>query len=288
MKLVTYNVHFGIGPDGRYDIGRIADAVRDADVIALQEVSRNGPINGMRDMVAELSEALPAHFAVFGAPFRVDALSAVENGRAVTRFFEFGNMLLSRTPILSSRNFLLPRSRTYGRLNLQRGALEAMIATPFGPLRCYSVHLDHSSPAERIAQLRYLLPHLTGHTVEGGAVTGIVEWGFPELPVPEEYVLLGDFNFKPGSQEYLELTGIPDDEYGLTPRAPMPYDAALIGDPDHARRVTWIDPSRSDDVGKRCLDFCFVHASLISRVKRSWIDSKAAGSDHQPVWTELE
>lgn len=287
MKLVTYNVHFGIGPDGRYDIGRIADAVREADVIALQEVTRNAPVNEMRDMVAELKDLLPEHFALFGAPFHIDALSAVENGRAVTRSFEFGNMILSRTPIVAARNFLLPRSRTYERLNLQRGALETVIVTPFGPVRFYSVHLDHSSPAERIAQLRYLLPHLTGHIVEGGAVTGIAEWGFPELPVPEQFVLLGDFNFKPGSPEYLELTGIPDDEYGITPRASMPYDAALIGDPDHASRVTWIDPSRSDDVGKRCLDFCFVHASLISRVKRSWIDKQAAGSDHQPVWTEL-
>jgi hypothetical protein len=27
MKLVTYNIHYGIGLDGSYDVGRIADAV---------------------------------------------------------------------------------------------------------------------------------------------------------------------------------------------------------------------------------------------------------------------
>lgn len=30
MKLVTYNIHYGVGLDGRYDVGRIADAVRGA------------------------------------------------------------------------------------------------------------------------------------------------------------------------------------------------------------------------------------------------------------------
>lgn len=287
MKLVTYNVRYGVGRDGRYDIGRIADAVREADVIALQEVSRNSPSNEMRDMVAELRERLPEHFSLFGAPFRIDAGSALEDGRAVMREFEFGNMLLSRTPFVASRNFLLPRTRTFGRLNLQRGALEAIVATPLGPVRFYSVHLDHSSPVERIAQLRYLMARVNGHALEAGALTGAGEWGFPELPAPEAYVLLGDFNFKPGSPEYLELTGIPDVEYGLTPRATLPFDAALLADPDHATRVTWIDPSRSDDVGKRCLDYCFVYAGLTRHVKRSWIDKAAAGSDHQPVWTEL-
>ena len=52
MKLASYNIQYGIGLDGRYDAGRIADAVRGADVIALQEVSRNIPQNGGRDMVA--------------------------------------------------------------------------------------------------------------------------------------------------------------------------------------------------------------------------------------------
>ena len=59
MKLVTYNIQYGIGLDGQYDLGRIADAVRGADVIALQEVTRNNPQNGGRDMVAEIGDACP-------------------------------------------------------------------------------------------------------------------------------------------------------------------------------------------------------------------------------------
>lgn len=69
------------------------------------------------------------------------------DGRMRMRHIEFGNMILSRYPILATRNILLPRSRTYDRLNIQRSALECLLLTPSGPVRVYSVHLDHRSPA---------------------------------------------------------------------------------------------------------------------------------------------
>src|SRR4029453_11376379 len=40
VKLVTYNIQFGLGRDNRYDLARIASEVSGADVIALQEVER--------------------------------------------------------------------------------------------------------------------------------------------------------------------------------------------------------------------------------------------------------
>ncbi|WP_127598202.1 endonuclease/exonuclease/phosphatase family protein [Nitratireductor alexandrii] len=288
MKCVTYNIQYGIGLDGRYDLARIADAVRGADLIALQEVSRNNPDNAGRDMVAELGELLPDYFSVFGAPYQADMGSAVESGRAVTRMFEFGNMVLSKKPILSSRNLLLPRQRTFDRLNLQRGALEAMVETPFGPVRFYSVHLDHTSPAERIDQIGYLVDKALAYGIEGGALTGTSERGFPEPPHPEAFALMGDFNLVPGSPEYIAMTGHPDVEFGVTRRSRLPVDAAVLADPDHAARVTWLDPKRIDDANaQRCLDYCFVYAGLAARVKRCWVDTQALGSDHRPVWMEL-
>ncbi|WP_157018435.1 endonuclease/exonuclease/phosphatase family protein [Mesorhizobium xinjiangense] len=288
MRCVTYNIQYGIGLDGKYDLARITDAVRGADVIALQEVTRNGPDNGGRDMVAEIADLLPDYFFVYDAPFRVDMGSAVEDGRAVNRHFQFGNMVLAKTPILSSRNLLLPRMRTFDRLNLQRGALEAMIDTPFGPLRFYSVHLDHTSPAERMAQVRFLVDKALAYPVEGGAVTGVSEHGYPEPPLPEGFVLMGDFNMQPGSPEYVEMTGPVDAEFGVTLRTRLPVDAArLAGAADE--RVTWIDIRKPDDPARRrCLDYCFVHAGLALHVKACWIDTAAVGSDHRPVWLELE
>lgn len=288
MKCVTYNVQYGIGLDGKFDLARIADSVRGADVIALQEVTRNNPKNGGQDMVAALCDLLPDYFCVFGAPYEVDMGSAIEHGRAVSRYFQFGNMILSRTPIAASRNLLLPRSRTYSKLNLQRGALEALLGTPFGPVRFYSVHLDHTSPDERMAQIRYLLAKVLAYPLDGGAVTGVPEMGFPEPPHPDEFVLMGDFNMSPGSPEYLEMTGLPDFEFGLIARASRPVDAARTGSSPDGERITWIDPKHPEDAARRrCLDYCFVHASLAPRVRKSWIDSSAKGSDHLPVWLEI-
>ena len=287
MKCVTYNIQYGIGLDGNYDLGRIVEAVRGADLIALQEVSRNNPQNAGRDLIAELVELLPDYFSVFGAPFSVDMGSAVENGKAVNRHFQFGNMVLSRTPILSSRNLLLPRMRTYDRLNLQRGALEAMIMAPFGPLRVYSVHLDHTSPAERMAQVRFLMEKALAYPREGGALTGTTEMQFPEPPHPDGFILMGDFNLEPGKDEYRAVTGIPDVEFGLARRADLLVDAATLV-PGGGERITWIDPRHPNDkTRQRCLDYHFVHASLVPRVKACFVDETAVGSDHRPVWLEL-
>lgn len=63
MKFAGYNVQYGVGLDGRYDLDRIADAVSDADIIALQEVTRNFARNGYDDMVAGLEARLPGHFS---------------------------------------------------------------------------------------------------------------------------------------------------------------------------------------------------------------------------------
>lgn len=288
MKIVSYNIQYGIGMDGQYNIGRIADAVREADVIALQEVTRNSPNNQGRDMVAEIAEALPDHFFVYGAPFEVDMGSAIEKGRAVNRRFQFGNMVLSKTPILSSRNLILPRMRTYDLLNLQRGALEALIATPLGPIRFHSVHLDHTSPAERMHQVEWLLEKALAYAKEGGALTGVSEFGFPEPPHPDAFILMGDFNLTPDSAEYSRIVGRPDVEFGLTRRSFLAVDAARAAGASSSDRITWIDAKHpADPERRRCLDYIFVHAELAPHVKASRVDDDAVGSDHRPIWAEL-
>ena len=54
MKFVSYNVQYGIGLDDRLDLPRIASSIHGADIIALQEVTRNFHRNGNIDMVDEL------------------------------------------------------------------------------------------------------------------------------------------------------------------------------------------------------------------------------------------
>jgi endonuclease/exonuclease/phosphatase family metal-dependent hydrolase len=52
MRLVTYNIQFGQGKDGRFDLERIAREVEGADVIAMQEVERYGKRSDLVDQVA--------------------------------------------------------------------------------------------------------------------------------------------------------------------------------------------------------------------------------------------
>lgn len=286
MKIVSYNIQYGIGLDGRYDVGRIADAVRGADVIALQEVTRNNPRNGDRDMVAEISEALPDYFAAYGSNFEVNVGSRLENGRAVTRTFQLGNMVLSKTPIHLSRNLLLPRSRSLETMNFQRGALEALIETPLGFIRFYSTHLDHRSPVERQGQIRFLRQRLLNYALEGGGLSGIPEIGLPDLPYPEAFIVMGDFNMLPGSPEYVELAGRPDHEFGMPLTADLAVDVAqrlAVAD-----LVTWVDPERPADKSRhKCIDYIFTSASLARSLQRLWSDRDAVGSDHLPLWAEL-
>ena len=49
IKLVSYNIRFGLGTDQKIDLERIADTVKDADIIALQEVDRCWKRSGMTD-----------------------------------------------------------------------------------------------------------------------------------------------------------------------------------------------------------------------------------------------
>jgi endonuclease/exonuclease/phosphatase family metal-dependent hydrolase len=288
MKVVSYNIQYGVGLDGRCDLARIADAVRGADVIALQEVCRNNPRNGGRDMVSELTAALPDYFFVYGANFEANVGSAVTDGRAGMRMFQLGNMLLSRTPIHLSRNLLLPRNRSYEAMNFQRGALEALIETPLGFMRFYSTHLDHRSPVERMKQVRFLRERILDYPLEGGGLSGLAEIGLPEPPCPEAFVLTGDFNMLAGSPEYVELTGAPDHEFGQPLTANLAVDAATRLGASDGDLVTWVDPARPEDASRhKRIDYFFSSASLAGNLKRLWVDTKAVGSDHKPVWLEL-
>ncbi|EFG9152974.1 EEP domain-containing protein, partial [Escherichia coli] len=286
MKIVSYNIQYGVGLDGRYDIARIVDVVRDADVILLQEVSRNNPSNEGRDMVGEIAAALPDRFHVFGSNFDANVASHIDKqGRAHTVMFQLGNMILSRSPIHLSRNLLLPRQRSFDHMNFQRGALEALIETPLGVIRFYSTHLDHRSPRERQAQVRFLKERVLGYPLEGGGLSGLSERGFPEPPALEAFVVAGDFNMLAGSPEYRELCGEPDHEFGLPLTADLFVDSAarpgIAGDD----LTTWVDPARPDDASRwKRIDYAFTSASLAKNIKSYAVDREAVGSDHLPIW----
>ncbi|MDL2399718.1 endonuclease/exonuclease/phosphatase family protein [Rhizobium mayense] len=282
MKLVSYNIQYGFGLDGRYNLERIVANLAGADIIALQEVTRGFASNGHVDMVAAVEALLPDYYSIYGAG--LDVLPPGAGPR--DRRFQFGNMVLSRSPIRAARTLLLPRSRTLSKLNLQRVAVEAVIDAPGGAIRAYSVHLDHVSPDERIRQIHYLKEHAINFARDGGSLTGGMEIGYSDPPLPEDFVLMGDFNMVPESPEYCALAGVKDAFYGRVPRFDMPMDALDAVGWLTPEAYSWMDPK---DRNKRMhLDYCFISCGLSDRLRSAHVVIDAEGSDHFPVWVEID
>ena len=290
MKIVTYNIHYAIGKDLKYDLNRIVESVRYADIIALQEVERfYGPPN-QPAQPEEIAALLPDYYWVYDAAFDVDSSKKQEGGAVFNRRMQHGQMLLSRWPICSKRYFPLPRLNVEYAFNMQMGVLEGIIVTPMGPLRIYVVHFGSESGEERVFQSKFINDLVLNVPDQGGAWTGPAEenpdrdWsgGRSKPPMPVSAVVLGDFNMVEGSKEHIELTTTLN-----TSGMPLLVDIHSRLNPN-AKVNTWNpNPGRNDNQKSAKLDYVFVTTDLVPLVSNAWIDERATGSDHQPVWTEI-
>ncbi|MDH3474079.1 MAG: endonuclease/exonuclease/phosphatase family protein [Rhodospirillales bacterium] len=295
MKLVSYNIHYAIGRDERYDLARVADAVRGADIIALQEVERHyGPPDGPVQP-EDIATLLPGYYWAYDAAFDIDGSEQRPDGTVLNRRRQHGQMLLARWPILAKRYFPLPRLRIGHTFDMQMGALECLVDAPGGALRVYNVHFSSADSGERQIEAKFLLATLADAAANGGAWTGPADehpdrdWsaGMAEPAMPRDAVVLGDFNMEPDSPEYAIVTGARDDRGGV-----LLSDAwAKLNEaqPNGAAGLTWHRiATRSEFERSRRLDYCFLTAALAERLTASWVDEVAEGSDHQPVWVELD
>jgi len=176
MKVVSYNIQYGRGKDDRYDLARIVEAVKDADIIALQEVERFRPRSGMIDQPAEIAALLPDRYWIYGPETDLDISEARDDGKIDNRRRQYGNMLLSRWPIQSSRNHLMPYMGTTTHYNAQACALEGVIEIGGRAVRAYSLHLSHLSEKERLLQVDWLLNLNRRVWLEGGVWSSDMNW----------------------------------------------------------------------------------------------------------------
>lgn len=276
MLIVTYNIQWGKGRDGRIDLARIASAVAGADVIALQEVERHWRTQDHPDQAQRLAELLPGHHWVFGPA--VDL-----KGDGPGRRRQIGNMTLARFPISSTRNVPLPARPVPGHMNDQQALLEAVIEEEDMGLRIYNTHLNYLSEEQRREQIGTIVQFIAEAPARGGPITMpgkeapgpdddwivLPDGKLPGMPKPA--VLLGDFNAGPETREYRTLAAQLVDTL-----KPAGSTGSAVTFPGGGREP----PQR--------LDYCFVTADLGARVRRSWIDADADGSDHQPVWAEID
>ena len=286
MKFVSYNIQYGKGQDQQINLDRIVDEVAGADIIALQEVERYWPRTGMVDQVAALSESLPDYYWCYGAGVDLH----VEIGDSPSdkgRRRQFGNMILSRAPIISSRHHLLPKRGSVGPLSIQRSAIEATIQCGQQLLRIYSIHLTHLSSETRLPQIKRLMDINQNAVHEGAPINGDLtgfdwEQGVQDQRVPYHAIMMGDFNCQPDSPEYRAVVG-PVSDYGGHISSPDGFvDAWTAAGNDRSEGPT----SDVNDV-PATLDYGFISSAIGNLVTSCTVDSNATGSDHFPLWIEI-
>lgn len=282
MLFCTYNIHYGVGADGRYDVARIADALSEADIVAIQEAVSGWPQNGFVDQTAEIAARLNRYHWYHGA-MDSDASEVGADGRIVNRRRSFGNAVISRWPITWARGHLLPKNALVDRFDLQRGFVEAAITAPLGSLRVHSVHLSHVGPQQRLPQVRALMNTVTNARRTGstwdsaGSGTFMFQERRPDVPAPA--ILAGDFNFTPAHPEYPLVCGEMSPQYGRLATTMHLADA-------------WTVAGNTEDVetcpGDGRIDHVFVTHDLAPKVRKAWIGSGIQGSDHWPVFVEFD
>jgi endonuclease/exonuclease/phosphatase family metal-dependent hydrolase len=278
VKLVTWNIQWARGCDGRVDPARIvaaARAIADFDVLCLQEVANNYP--GLRgssgeDQYTILAERLPGYAVIRGPAIQVSTTEG--------RWRQFGNALITRLPVLQVFRHLLPWPADATVPNMQRSAVEAVLQTRSGPLRVSTTHLEYYSSKQRAAQverLRELQAEAAGHANE--PVRPEKEGSpFAPAPRPASGVLTGDFNFRPEDALHARM------QASIAPDVPRYRDAWEIRHPGkpHAPTLGVFDKEQWP-APPFCCDFIFVTEDLAPRVKEMTVNDATDASDHQPV-----
>lgn len=142
LRILCYNIHYGQGMDGVYDVARLAEVIKAAkpDLVALQEVDVGVKRSGRVHQAQRLGE-------LTGMAVRFGPSQHFEGGL-------FGNAVLTRLPILDVQIHPLPYTEaTPERTTYPRGAIAVTVTAPDGkPLRFVSTHFQHNVPEDRVAE----------------------------------------------------------------------------------------------------------------------------------------
>lgn len=281
MRVVSWNIHWGCGKDGRVRIHAVIDVLRklNPDVICLQEVAANhADLEGgtSASQFRQLGAAFGGYHPIEHAPSEIYRNNLPR---------QFGNLVLSKYRITQAQRHMLPwPADAANPSGMPRGLTEAVLDAPGGKLRVLTTHLEYYSPLQRLAQVRRLR-ELHAEAAARAAIyhpepelEGPFQLGFR----PASAILCGDFNCTPDDDGYRTLAAPFGDgtpalvdawrlRHGQTARAPT---TGLHG-------YKW--PDKAD-----CYDYCFVTEDLAPRVVDVRVQSETSVSDHQPVVLDLK
>ncbi|MDL2354996.1 MAG: endonuclease/exonuclease/phosphatase family protein [Pseudomonadota bacterium] len=280
MRVVSWNIRWGCGKDGRIRIHAIIDVLRklNADVICLQEVAANHPElagNASANQFHQLAGAFGGYHAVLAPTSEL-----YKNN--LPRLF--GNLLLSKFRISQVHRHLLPWPPDPDHpAGMPRGMIETVIDPPAGKLRVLTTHLEYYSPVQRLAQIAQIR-YLHWEACERARIFQ----PDPRLDAPFQLglrpataIYCGDFNCTPDSSDYQALIA-PQQGTALAL-----VDAWCAAHPQRAHAPTaglhgfdWPDQAG-------CYDYFLLTDDLLARLASVEVLADTAASDHQPIVLDL-
>jgi endonuclease/exonuclease/phosphatase family metal-dependent hydrolase len=169
LRVMTYNIHVGVGMDKKLDLPRIAEVIKreHADLVGLQEVDRGVERTQRIDEIAELARLTKMDYAF--------AFNLKYQGG------QYGVAILSRFPIRATDHRLYKNLREAER----RGFIRAEVDVGGRLLNFVTTHLDYQYEDGRVYEAEQLLSGLKDMT---GPL--IVVGDFNDVPTGGAYKLM--------------------------------------------------------------------------------------------------
>jgi endonuclease/exonuclease/phosphatase family metal-dependent hydrolase len=166
LRVMTYNIHVGVGMDKKLDLPRIAGVInaQHPDLVGLQEVDRGVTRTQGIDEIVELAKLTRMDYA-FAFNLRY------QGG-------QYGVAILSRFPIRATDHRLFQNTREAER----RGVIRAEVSVHGRLLNFVTTHLDYQYDDGRLFEAQQLLSALKD--------------------VKEPLIVVGDFNDIPAGRAY--------------------------------------------------------------------------------------
>ena len=209
IRVITYNIHNGFNTKGHLDLEAQVQvwATQQADVIALQEVSRGEVINGSVDMLSWLSQRL-------GLPYAYTSVGDAWWGQAT---FSRYPILKAESHPLAPANLPIRRSFTY--LEIETGRPQ--------PLKLINTHYHASlgrqpSGPIRLAHTQTILDFMADRATGQVVLTGDLNAG-PDRPEMQAFFATGlvdvidQAGITPGYTAHSESLGVRIDYILISP-----------------------------------------------------------------------
>lgn len=178
IRVMTWNIHGGVGIDGQFDLTRVVETIarHHPDVVALQEVDSRRTLAPARSAFVVLREAVGDH--------------GVEAKSIIAPDGEYGQIVLSRWPLGTTQIHDITHAKRE-----PRRAIETEILAPGGTLRLVAAHFGLTI-RERRQQAQRLVAIARQHPTTTVMLGDFNEWFWPaslrgalgrELPARTRY-----------------------------------------------------------------------------------------------------